>query len=32
MRISRTTRSCTLPLKGYETYLAGVAFSRGRTR
>ena len=26
------TRSCTLRLKGYETYLAGVALSRGRTR
>ena len=32
MRISRTTRTCTLHLKGYETYHAGTAFDRGLTR
>jgi hypothetical protein len=31
MRISRTTRSCTVHFKGYETYPAGAAFGR-RTR
>jgi hypothetical protein len=31
-RISRTTRSCTLHIKGYETYRTGTAFDRGRTR
>ena len=32
VRISRTTRSCTLRLKVYATYHAGAAFNRGRTR
>jgi hypothetical protein len=32
MRISRTTRPCTLHLKVYETYPAGTTFGRGRTR
>ena len=32
MRISRTTRPCTLHLKVYETYHAGTTFDRGRTR
>ena len=29
VRISRTTRSCSLRAKGYETYRAGNAFARG---
>jgi len=32
MRIYRTTRTCTLHLKVYETYHAGTTFDRGRTR
>jgi len=32
MRISRTTRPCTLHLKVYVTYHAGTTFNRGRTR
>jgi hypothetical protein len=30
VRISRTTRSCILHLKGYEAYQAGAAFAEGR--
>ncbi len=30
MRISRTTRSCTLRVKGYGTYHTGAAFGTGR--
>ena len=35
VRLSRTTRSCTLPAKGYVTYRAGASFgesTRYRTR
>ncbi len=32
MRISRTTRSCPLHIKGYGTYHAGAAFSEGPRR
>ena len=30
MRISRTTRSCTLLVKGYVTYPAGATVDEGR--
>src|SRR5262249_13972604 len=32
IRISRTTRSCTLCVKGYEAYRVGEATGLGRTR
>jgi hypothetical protein len=32
VRIYRTTRSCTLQIKGYETYLMEAAFEEWDTR